>query len=603
MRERANLWNCSSLTGTLTLPANLSTIGQGAFYKTGYDTLVFSAGVTEIGKSSFSNCKSLTELRFPGAMSGNCVIGETAFNACSALVSVTLPEGVTALEVSSFQLCRGLTSIALPGSLRTIDALAFGWCDSLTEIIVPEGVSTIGRRAFSGCKSLVHATFPASVQSIGGLAFINCQSVKLYILGANTTIDSETLNGEEVTDFFNPNNAFYGAVYCIQGSPADALASEKGYTVRYIDPETGLESVREVETEYAHLWLPLGATRQMGASLYPPVEGAVFAFTSCQPDIVSVEASQEDPSVVNLTGLAPGVARVTITSPDSSIVTEVTVDVYRPVDDFAISAAAWMFPGDSAQLTVVNVLPDGAEGDFFWWSSDDSVATVTKNGVVSGHNPGEATITAQNGEMARTTTVHVNAPLDYLRFDFEAIVLKQGRATQLFSDLPWLEEHSVNRLVVFSSADESVAAVDQLGWVTAVGRGITTIRVQDYNDPTVYVDCAAVVLSPNPQKLLLPGNLNAIEAEAFYGVAGAEIAVIPDSCGSIGGNAFTGCDSLLLVSLPKDISIAGSAFDDDGQWAFVCPPGGTAAAYAAQKGRMCFESVIWISDEDSVLAE
>jgi hypothetical protein len=48
------------------------------------------------------------------------------------LVSVTLPEGVTAIERNAFSHCRSLKTVTLPQSIVHIGDLAFKGCDRLT---------------------------------------------------------------------------------------------------------------------------------------------------------------------------------------------------------------------------------------------------------------------------------------------------------------------------------------------------------------------------------------------------------------------------------------------------------------------------------------
>ena len=55
-------------------------------------------------------------------------IGEWAFNACSGLMSVKLPEKLRAIGSLAFTDCYGLTSISFPASLKVIGSGAFQNC-------------------------------------------------------------------------------------------------------------------------------------------------------------------------------------------------------------------------------------------------------------------------------------------------------------------------------------------------------------------------------------------------------------------------------------------------------------------------------------------
>ena len=54
-------------------------------------------------------------------------IGESAFNGCSRLTSVTIPNSVTSIEDYAFYGCSGLTSVTIPNSVTSIWGGGFLW--------------------------------------------------------------------------------------------------------------------------------------------------------------------------------------------------------------------------------------------------------------------------------------------------------------------------------------------------------------------------------------------------------------------------------------------------------------------------------------------
>ena len=64
-------------------------------------------------------------------------IGSMAFNNCSDLTSVTIPNTVTSIDVSAFSYCSGLTSISIPSSVTSIRYWAFDNCRGLTSVCFP----------------------------------------------------------------------------------------------------------------------------------------------------------------------------------------------------------------------------------------------------------------------------------------------------------------------------------------------------------------------------------------------------------------------------------------------------------------------------------
>ncbi len=61
-------------------------------------------------------------------------VGARAFENCTSLVKIEIPEGVTKIDDSAFQLCRSLLSITIPRSVTSIGAKAFQSCNKLIEI-------------------------------------------------------------------------------------------------------------------------------------------------------------------------------------------------------------------------------------------------------------------------------------------------------------------------------------------------------------------------------------------------------------------------------------------------------------------------------------
>ena len=106
------------------------------------------------------------------------------FRTDSTAVSVTVPEGVTAIANEAFSGDTSLEEIILPDTIRKIGDRAFYNCSSLKELEIPGGVESIGESAFSHCSSLNSASIPASVKSIGNGVFAGATSLKTISVNA-----------------------------------------------------------------------------------------------------------------------------------------------------------------------------------------------------------------------------------------------------------------------------------------------------------------------------------------------------------------------------------------------------------------------------------
>ena len=76
------------------------------------------------------------------------VIGYDAFNGCTELTSVTIPDSITRIESRAFYDCASLETIAIPASVTEIYWQAFYNCTSLKEVTIPKSVTYIKDEAF-----------------------------------------------------------------------------------------------------------------------------------------------------------------------------------------------------------------------------------------------------------------------------------------------------------------------------------------------------------------------------------------------------------------------------------------------------------------------
>ena len=143
--------------------------------------------VTSIGNSAFNGCSNLASVNIPDSVTS---IGNFAFNNCSSLTTVTILDGVTSIGEYAFYGCSNLASISIPDSVTSIGYAAFTRCSSLTSVNIPDGVTSIANTAFTRCSSLTSVNIPDSVTSIGDSAFGECESLtSINIPNSVTSID------------------------------------------------------------------------------------------------------------------------------------------------------------------------------------------------------------------------------------------------------------------------------------------------------------------------------------------------------------------------------------------------------------------------------
>lgn len=145
-----------------------NTIGEHMFSSRGLQTILLPKSVISIDDQAFSSCRSLNKV----VIYENSVktIGMVAFEYCSSLADIVLPEGVTTIGREAFRSCSSLSHIDLPEGVTTIGHGTFSGCEKLSNVTLPNSLTTIEDFAFSGCNGLT-ITIPDNVESMGILVF------------------------------------------------------------------------------------------------------------------------------------------------------------------------------------------------------------------------------------------------------------------------------------------------------------------------------------------------------------------------------------------------------------------------------------------------
>ena len=210
-------------SGILIIPSRIegkpvTNIGKSAFSRCySLTSIRIPDSVTSIGKEAFWACTSLTSISIPDSVTS---IGKYAFSSCSDLTSITIPDGVTSIGERAFNSCIRLLAIEVgagnisyadadgvlfnkkktllitypkgkkgtnydvPDGVTTIGVTAFYECRNLRSITISDGATAIGKEAFHACSSLTNITIPDSITSIGDYAFNQCSSLSSIAIPA-----------------------------------------------------------------------------------------------------------------------------------------------------------------------------------------------------------------------------------------------------------------------------------------------------------------------------------------------------------------------------------------------------------------------------------
>lgn len=169
---------CASLT-SVTIPNSVTSIGYRAFYGTAWynnqpDGILY-LDICLLGYKGDTKPSGVIEIK-----EGTRLIAGHAFQGCSGLTSITIPNSVTSIGDYAFSACSGLTSITIPNSVTSIGEYAFESCSGLTSVNIPNSVTTIGGDAFLFCKALTTVT-SLNPTPPEGFGFWGSKNATLYV--------------------------------------------------------------------------------------------------------------------------------------------------------------------------------------------------------------------------------------------------------------------------------------------------------------------------------------------------------------------------------------------------------------------------------------
>lgn len=388
-------------------------IGSAFSYAKNLKTVKFGPAVTRLFNYSFLRCENLETVDFSNAPISQ--IDEGCFSDCYELTSVVLPETVKSLKTRAFDHCVKLTEVYLPQGLTEIGDESFTAC-AIELLTIPGNVKTIGREAFASNRNLRSLKLENGIEVINYHAFIGCSSLKelsipgsVILLCNDSFRDLSSLTSLRFENGDLPLNCEYSAYGSSYGKNCQPVFtnSTKGLKQIYIDRDFSFDHFSG-NNQYVHDYIYFfgeWSSDQFGCSPIieygPTVFGTatgMFKRFSKLNKVVCFGTSTIPychdtfyrPSFIDLyvpRGYVNTYTQQYFWKDFASVQNYIT-----PVNLYLDNSLITLKVGESLQL-ITSVYPaDATFINLEWTSSDETVAVVQEDGLITAYEEGTAEI-------------------------------------------------------------------------------------------------------------------------------------------------------------------------------------------------------------------
>jgi len=518
---------------SISIPASVTTIGEGAFIQSGLTSITFdlSSQLTSIEAYAFSNA--------------------------SVLTSIYIPEGVTSIESGAFKDTTSLTEITLPSNITIIADEAFANATALASITIPAGVTLIDEYAFYGASSLMDVNFLGDAPiNVDANAFTDTASGAKANISATATgfgIDP-TWNGLVIVRAAVLTNGEYvcttGAL-SVSGddSPAytiteDVVTNATSCTGAVVIPE-GVTSIGTSAFEYAEgltsVTIPASVTFLADFAFYSQSALEDFYFFGNAPASVGTEV---------FSGVPSG-ARARISATATGFGTEATWNGL-------VVVRAASVPANGPYVCTTGVPRPG---------SDDTSPTYTiTNGVVTSGGscagavviPEGVTSIGQSAFDENTSLNSINIPSSVTSIGPNAFFGATGLSSILIPEgVTSIGSNAFGGATGLSSI-LIPASVTSIGTYAICETAVTSITVDSANpnyasqDGVLFnKDLTTLIAYPSGNtstSYVVPSSVTTIEDSSFYKSLFLKSIAIPNSVTSILSYAFSASPNLETVT-------------------------------------------------------
>ena len=458
--------------------------------------------------------KTITSFDFADDLPGLTIVSirAEAFRDCNALVSLIIPNSVTAIDYNTFYGCSALESITLSENIKEIGNYAFYSCSNLRVVVIPNGVTSIGYEAFSNCNKLYALIVPASLTSIGNNAFYGVGSIQyVYFTGSEEQWSAISIgygNSRLTNSYRREYNNSFNSIELVENNAYSYLLVDgnKIYDFRIVDKNISSFDFADVLEE--------------GLTL---VTIGDYAFSNCQ----NLQSIVLPNTVVKIGDYAFSSCNslVVIALPES--LTSIGADIFNG----AYSLNYIFYEGSEQQWNILGIYAYSALKQY-----NEQVSTIS------------FVQTAEYSYFLINNKVYEFKVLDktITSFDFANELPGQtiiALATEAFADCTALQSITLPDSIIYAGARafNGCTALEE----ATIGSGFTLI-----NDGT-FSGCSSL------QSITIPNSVTSINTSAFADCTSLTNVTFGNKITSIGNSAFNGCTALETITIPNTITYLG----------------------------------------------
>ena len=520
--------------------------------------------VTTIGASAFQSCSNLTSVTIPNSVT---TIGAAAFQDCSNLASVTIPDSVTGIDNSAFDNChpdlykeyqqgtyigdddnpykvllkvtsKDLDRCTIHPQTKIVVSNVFENCENLKSIEIPSSVTAIGWSAFYGCDNLA-AVYIHDIAAWCNISFESDYSNPLHY--ADNLYLMKEGSAELIKDIIIPDSVTSIGDYAFcDFAPLTSITIPASVTGIGNNAFSGCNKLTDVYIYDIAAWCNISFESDYSNPLYYADNLYLMKEGSAEliKDLVIPDSVSKigDYAFCNYNHLK------SITVPDS-----VTI-----IGDFAFYSCY-----DLANVTIGGSVTDIGEAAFQYCSNLTSVTiphSVTAIGVAAFASCDKLeSITIDENNTAYQS---INGNL-YTKDGTKLVAYAVGK-----QDKDFIVPNSVTGI-----ADSAFEGCDRLTSVT-IGESVTTIGESAFGfcskltsvtipDSVTTIGDLAFINCYKLTNVTIPASLTVLNRKVFYGCEGLTSIIIPNSVTTIGESAFEDCVNLTSVIIGDSVTTIG----------------------------------------------